>query len=185
MKRSWILAGSLLAISVGVAFARSDELPEMPKPQAEHEWLQQLVGEWESEVECFPPGEEPVKSKGTESVRAVGGFWIVAENRGNMMGMPFTGLLTLGYDPAAKQYIGTWVDSMGSQLWSYRGSVDAARKALTLETEGPSCMEPGKTAKFKEVIVLRSPDHKSFHSEMQGSDGKWTQLLSIEYRRKK
>ena len=52
----------------------------------------QMVGEWEAEVEMFKePGKPPEKSWGTESVRASGGFWILAENKGTHMDKPFIG----------------------------------------------------------------------------------------------
>ena len=72
----------------------------------------------------------------------IGGFFLVAENTGTIMDMPFTGILTLGYDPKKQQYVGTWVDSFQGYLWTYTGEVDAAGKTLTLHTEGPSHAAP-------------------------------------------
>ena len=41
--------------------------PEMPKPQKEHEWLQQLVGEWDTEAEILEePGKPPALYTGDE-----------------------------------------------------------------------------------------------------------------------
>jgi hypothetical protein len=185
MKRMVALAGAVLVVSIGVALAASDEIPQMPEPQKEHQWLQQLAGEWECDVECFLPEQPVMKSKGTESVRSVGGFWVLAENRGEFQGAPFHGILTLGYDAEGKKYVGTWVDSMSGHLWTYEGSVDAAGRALTLEAEGPCCMTPGKDAKFREVLEVKDKDHKTFRSAVQGEDGKWIPMMSIEYRRKK
>lgn len=60
----------------------------MPPPVKEHAWLQQLVGEWESETEVFmEPGKPPMKGKGSEAARMLGGFWLVGEGKGEMMGM--------------------------------------------------------------------------------------------------
>lgn len=51
-----------------------------PKPGPEHDWLQQFVGDGETEVECrIEPGKPPMKAKGTESVRSICGLWIVTE----------------------------------------------------------------------------------------------------------
>ena len=57
-------------------------------------------------------------------------------------------LMTLGYDPAKKRFVGTWVGSMMAHLWVYEGSMDAEEKVLTLSAEGPSCMEEGKASAF-------------------------------------
>ncbi len=43
------------------------------EPQKEHEWLQQLLGEWTYESECMTePGKPPEKFQGSEHVRALG-----------------------------------------------------------------------------------------------------------------
>ncbi len=52
------------------------------------------------------PGKPPEKAKGTESVRSLGGLWILAEGRGEMPGGgAMTTMMTLGYDPQKKR---TW-----------------------------------------------------------------------------
>ena len=83
-----------------------------PKPGPEHDWLQQFVGDWETEVECrMEPGKRPMKTKGIESVRTIGGLWIVAEGKSAIMDKPMTSILTPGYDFEQKKYVGTWVSS--------------------------------------------------------------------------
>ena len=53
------------------------------EPQKEHRWLAGLVGEWAHESEpCATPGQEPMKFSGSESVRALGGLWIVGQGQG-------------------------------------------------------------------------------------------------------
>src|SRR5204862_4531291 len=111
-------------VAAMAAGSLAQDAPQFPKPQKEHEWLQQLVGEWETESEIVAePGKPPLKSKGSESARMVGGFWIQSEHKGDAFGTPFTGILTLGYDVEKKKYIGTWIDSMMPRLWQYDGSI--------------------------------------------------------------
>src|SRR5688572_5687918 len=93
------IAGFVGLLVAGPAVVRAEETPSLPGPAKEHEWLQQLVGEWDSESEMIAePGAPPQKWKGTESVRAIGGFWVMAENTFDFLGTPVTGILTLGYD---------------------------------------------------------------------------------------
>jgi uncharacterized protein DUF1579 len=175
----------LVAFAVAAGSAAAPAAQEGPKPQKEHEWLQQLVGEWDTEGEAVAePGKAPIKVKGSESGRMIGGFWALLENKADFLGTPFTGILTVGYDPEKKKYVATWFDSMNSYLWTYTGSVDAAGKVLTLETEGPCNDGPGKTAKFKESTEIKSKDHKVFTSMIE-RDGKWMTVVTINYRRKK
>jgi Protein of unknown function (DUF1579) len=157
-----------------------------PKPGPEHNWLQQFVGDWETEVECrIEPAKPPMKTKGTESVRSIGGLWIVAEGESAIMDKPMTSILTLGYDFKQKKYVGTWIGSCMTHLWQYEGSVDLAAETLTLKTEGPCPQSPGTVAKFKEVMEVKSKEHRVFTSSMQGQDGKWATIVTIKYQRKK
>ena len=157
------------------------------EPQKEHAWLQRLVGEWTFESESMAePGKPSEKSEATESVRSLGGLWILAEGRGEMPGgAPATMLMTLGYDPQKKRFVGTWVGSMMTHLWIYDGALDAAERVLTLESDGPSMAGDGKMARYRDVIELTSDDHRTLTSSALGDDGVWHQFMTATYRRKK
>jgi hypothetical protein len=157
------------------------------EPQKEHEWLQQLVGEWTFEVEAtVEPGCAPEHFRGTERVRSIGGLWILAEGRGEMPGGgAATTLLTLGYDLQKKRYLGTWIGSMMTHLWIYDGSLDATERVLTLDTEGPDMTAEGKLAKFKDVIEFKNDDHRLLSSHTLDADGKWHHFMTAHYRRQK
>jgi hypothetical protein len=162
--------------------------PESKKdaPAKDHEWLKQLVGEWDVQWKMYmQPDQPPAESAGSDSVRAIGEHWIVAETRTTMMGAPYRGILSLGYNPQKKQFNGTWIDSFGGQLWVYKGTLNDAGDTLTLETEGPSLQVPDKTARYREIIQFTSKDSRTFTSSFEGEDGKWVRILTIEYRRKK
>ena len=156
------------------------------EPQKEHAWLQQLVGEWAYETECsMEPGKAPEKFSGVENVRPLGDLWILCEGRGQMPGGgEATTLMTLGYDTAKKQYVGTWVGSMMAYLWVYEGSMDAEGKVLTLSAEGPNCMEEGKMGKYRDVIEIKDRDHRLLTPHMLGDDGEWRPMMTVTYRRK-
>jgi hypothetical protein len=156
-------------------------------PQKEHQWLQKLIGEWTFEGEAtMEPGKPPEKFTGTERVRSLGGLWILAEGHGECPGGDAaTTMMTLGYDPKKKRYVGTWIGSMMTHLWVYAGVLDAAGRVLTLETEGPNIAAEGKLGKFKDVIELKSDDHRVLTSHMLGDDGKWHGFMTANYRRKK
>jgi hypothetical protein len=156
------------------------------EPQNEHRWLEQLVGEWETEMEAsMESGQPPSKYTGTESVRSLT-TWVVCEGRGEMPGGgTATTIMTLGYDPARKRFVGTFIGSMMTNLWVYDGELDAAGKVLTLGAEGPSFADPNKTAKYKDSIEIRSDDHRTLSSAVLGDDGKWHHFMTAHYRRKK
>ena len=155
------------------------------EPQKEHEWLRQLIGEWTSEAEAtMEPGKPPETFKGTEKVRALGDFWILGEGQGEMPGGGLaTMMLTLGYDPRTKRFVGTWVGSMMSHLWVYDGALDAAERVLTLNAEGPDMRAEGKMAKYQDIIEVKSPDHRTLTSQALGDDGTWHRFMTVNYRR--
>lgn len=157
------------------------------EPQKEHQWLQKLVGEWTSEAEMkMKPDEPAIKSLGTESVRSLGGLWILAEGKGEMPGGGLaTMIMTLGYDPQKKRYVGTWVGSMMTHMWVYNGAINAAGNVLTLDTEGPSMAGEGKMAKYQDIIEFKSDDHRILASQVLGDDGKWNRFMTAHYRRTK
>lgn len=157
------------------------------EPQKEHQWLQKLVGEWTYEGEGMMEPDKPAeKMSGTETVRSIGGLWIQAEGHGEMAGQgPGTMIMTIGYDPQKKRFVGTFFGSMMTNLWVYEGQLDSSGRMLTLDTEGPNMAAEGKMAKYKDVIEFKDDDHRTLTSFMLGDDGEWHRFMKGEYRRKK
>jgi hypothetical protein len=157
-------------------------------PQKEHLWLQQLLGEWifDSEMD-MAPGEPAMKGGGSETVRTMGGFWVLAEGSCVMPGSDEKGsmLTTLGYDPQQKAFVGTWVGSMMTNMWVYRGTLDASQKVLTLDTEGPSFNGDGKLARYQDVLTIKNKDERTLHSQVRQDDGSWKRFMIATYRRVK
>jgi hypothetical protein len=163
----------------------TQQSPMMAEPQKEHHWLQKLVGEWTFESEAsMGPDKPPEKSTGTESVRPLGGLWIVGEGKGEVPGGgEHRSIITLGYDPTKKRFVGSFISSMMTAFWLYDGGLDAGSKVLTLNTEGPSMADDGSTAKYQETIELVSDDHRVFKSRVLGDDGQWQEFMTAHYRR--
>jgi hypothetical protein len=155
------------------------------KPQKEHEWLQKLVGEWIYENEStMAPGNPPVKLAGTESVRSLGSLWILCEGHGEMPdGGKATMIITLGYDPIKKRYVGTFIGSMMTNMWIYEAELNQEANTLTLNTEGPSFTDEKKIAKYKDIIEIKNDDHRLLSSCYLDDDGKWQNFMTATYRR--
>jgi hypothetical protein len=186
MKNLTLAIVALSLLFCAAARSRAQELPQMPKPQKEHEWLERFVGEWDSEVEATVGPDQPaMRAKGSQTGRMLGGFWMIAEGKADMMGMNVQSVLTLGYDPKRQKYVGTWTDSCNNHLWSYEGTVNESGKTLTLATEGPNPMlEEGKSYQYRETIEFKSDDHYVFSSSMQDDEGEWVTFMTAHFRRK-
>ena len=163
------------------------ELAMSAEPQKEHKWLQKLVGEWTYEHEATMDPNKPAEVfRGTESVRSLGGLWTLGEGRGEMPGGgDATTLMTLGYDPQKKRFVGTFIASMMTYLWVYEGELDKDEKVLTLNAEGPDFTNPGKMSKYQDVIEFMSDDHRILTSRTLGEDGQWHHFMTAHYHRKK
>ena len=157
-----------------------------PRPTKEHEWLQQLVGEWAWESDMSPePGKPEEKHRGSESVRSLDGIWVIAEGKSGVPGGPQSAtVMTLGYDPRLQRYVGTFVAAMMTDLWVYEGTLDSTGNALVLDTEGPSFTDVNKRAKYKDTIRVEDANHRVLSSEYQDEEGKWKPFMVSRYTRK-
>ncbi|MCM2372725.1 DUF1579 domain-containing protein [Aporhodopirellula aestuarii] len=147
------------------------------KPQAEHQWLEQLVGEWSFEHDCQTPDGESMKSSGKMTCRMLGGLWVICESSGGSSADDkWSSIMTLGYDAAKKLYVGTFVGSMMDNIWPYQGVLDESGKRLPLDSEGPKFDGSG-TGKFRDTIEIVDENNWRMISELQNDDGEWTKFM--------
>jgi Protein of unknown function (DUF1579) len=162
---------------------KGDTMPT--QPEAEHTWLKQLLGDWTVSGECdMGPNQPKAKTTGTEHARALGELFVVGEGTGEMPGGGMCDMLiTLGYDSAKKKFVGSWAGSMMPGMFFYEGQLDAAKKVLTLDTEGPSFTGDGKTMRYQDVITIVSADERTLHSQGLQPDGSWKRFMTARYTR--
>ena len=159
-------------------------MPAMPKPGPEHAILKEHVGVWDATVQSFvAPGQPPMTSKGVETSTMVGDFWLVSDFKSEMMGSPFVGHGTMGYDPAKKKYVSTWVDSMTPSLSVGESDYDPGTRTFTGWMDGVDF--GGKPTKVKAVTVWKDPAVRVFTMSMKGPDGKDATAMRITYTRRK
>lgn len=181
------LARATIAIPlaiVAVASVSGDARARQSPEQAA--FLQRLSGEWSAVAEAtLGPGQEPVRTESREVARMLGGRWLVAESTRSAGGRQLTSILTLGYDRVTERFVGTWIDALQAHMWHYSGTLNESGTALTLETEGPILGDPTRRAKYREVIEIHTPDHKTVRSMILGPDGEWFEFARADYRRRR
>jgi hypothetical protein len=151
---------------------------EPPKPGPEHEALKKLVGDWDCTISMAG-----MEMKGTATYKlGFGGFWLTERFNADFGGMKFEGRGTIGYDPARKHYVSTWVDSMSPTMIIMHGSMDKDGKIFTETGEGPGM--DGKLTKLKTVAEYKDNDNFTF-TMYQTADGKEQESFKISYTRKK
>ena len=163
--------------------ANQDKKPESATAAAGHEFLKRFVGEWDCESEAFIEPDKPTKSKATMTGHMLGNFWAVVVVNGDVLGQPYHGQGTFGFDSQKKKFIGTWADSMSDFLWRYDGVVEGDK--LVLNSEGPIPGEPGKMIKSRDTWEFKGNDQVILTGEVQGPDGKMVPMMKATCTRKK
>ncbi|MEK1930465.1 MAG: DUF1579 domain-containing protein [Pararhizobium sp.] len=150
----------------------------------EHRWLEQLTGRWRVSFDMpATTGEQACEGAWLEETRSLGGAWIVSEATGIMPdGSKATNIMTLGYDPAKKRYVGSFVSSVMTYLWVYEGTLDETGTVLTLDCEGPD-FAIGGTARYQDIITIKDENTRNFSSRTQNADGTWKPVMSSDYKR--
>lgn len=157
---------------------------DLPHPAPQHQWLRQLVGTWTYQSDCaVGPDGKPFKGQGKETIRTLGDYWIVGESTGDMPGGgTMSAVLTIGFDPAKRAFVGSWAGSPMTSLFIYEGQLDDAERVLTLDTTGQDFADPSKNARYRDSIEIVSEDERIMRSEVH-ADGKWSEMMRATYRR--
>jgi hypothetical protein len=166
-----------LSLAPGLALAQSDKPAAAPgmdmaamakaaTPGEPHKHLQHMVGDWTYTTKMWmAPGQPPMESKGTMHAESLlGGRYVRSTYKGQMMGQPFEGQSTDGYDNTTGKFVSAWVDNMGTGIMNSTGSCDADCKVLTMLSEPMLDPASGKKMAGKEVITWA--DNNNFKFEM-------------------
>lgn len=139
---------SMALIAVFAGFVGTSALGQemaLPKPGPEFDVFKRDVGKWDVEIKTWAGPGEPTVTKGTETNRMLGGFWLLSDFQGNMMGLDFRGHGIYSYDTEKKQYFGAWMDSLSPNKMDMVGTHDKANNTVTYTGMAPG--PDGKPAK--------------------------------------
>ena len=152
-------------------------------PGADHEMLKQFAGSWKTVTKAWMgPGEPQVSQGMADKTVILGGRFLKEEYNGIFMGEPFSGVGLTGYDMLKKEYIGNWVDTMGTGQMIMKGKADASGKALAWTATAPDPM----TMKDKQYRMITKIVDNNTHtfSFMEMVEGKEVTTMEITYTRK-
>ncbi len=150
------------------------------EPEEAHRWLEQLLGDWTVRTEGVPETGTPW----TEKVRSLQGLWVVCEGQGTMPDGRFgQTVMTLGFNPETRRFVGTWVGSMMTHMWIYDGELEPDGLTLSLYADGPDFDAPGKLASYRDAITLEGHSRRWLAADVRTPDGAWKELMTAEYNR--
>jgi hypothetical protein len=96
---------------------------------------------------------------------------------------PAVTVMTLGFDPQKGLFVGTFVGSTMTYMWSYQGQLASNGKSLILDTEGPSFPDTSKIVKYRDSVEIVAEDHRVLRSSYLGDNGNWHEFMMADYRR--
>jgi hypothetical protein len=178
-EEAWVPVDSATMTNAMMAYGKIGPMQQM---------LASWNGTWTSETTWWEyEGSTPQKSAGTAvNAMVLGGRYQTTKHDGNMMGMPFEGMGTMGYDNATKQFVSTWMDNWGTGIMTMTGPWDEATKTMTLTGTMPDICRPGKTCTLREKFKII--DDNTQKMEMYGPDpktGKEFKTMELNLTRKK
>jgi hypothetical protein len=179
---SRIVVAAIVVFVAGTAAAQ----PPMPTAGPEQAIFKMDEGVWDATIELTPgPGAPPMTSTGVETnTLGCGGLCLITDFKGDLMpGMAFHGHGITAWDSTAKNYVGTWTDSMSGGLASMTGTYDAAAKTMTTTMEGRDAS--GAMVKSRSVSEYAAPDKRVMTMYATGPDGKEMQTMRVTYTRRK
>ena len=155
--------------------------PPMPKPTTEHRLLKDHAGTWKVACKFYmEPGKPPMETNATEKIEMVGEFWTVSRYETQMMGAPFVGCATLGFEPHTGKFVSTWIDSMAPVHCTLTGK----QKGDTISLEGSffSCMT-NSVLKHRATEKHISKNERIFEMFCTMPDGKEVKMMTNHYKR--
>lgn len=116
--------------------AMMKEWARMNGPSESHKIFGKYVGKWTATTTMWmDPSAPPAVEKGgtSEFSLMMDGRFLAQKMSSSMMGMPFEGFGTTGYDNFRKEYVSTWIDNISTATMKMTGTM---KDADTLEMTG-------------------------------------------------
>jgi hypothetical protein len=154
-------------------------------PTENHRALEPMIGTFRATTTAWmEPGADPEEMHGTMENRWIlGGRFVQGKLESQMNGMPFEGLLTLGFDNAKHRYVATWLDNMGTSMMPVmEGTADASGKVITISGTMDDPVRQ-KAVRVREKWTIQSRDQHDFEMWVKEGDGPEFQSLEIVYTR--
>lgn len=128
---------------------------EYATPGNPHKILADEVGTWNCDMTFWSDANaKPEKETSVAEIKMIlGGRFQEATYKGTMMGQPFEGKGTVGYNNASKEYISTFIDNMGTGMMTSRGKYNESTKSIEYFGEMADPVT-AKNTKYREVYTI-------------------------------
>jgi uncharacterized protein DUF1579 len=160
---------------------------EVATPSEGHKALESLAGKWDIVTLVWGEGagKPPSESKGScETKWILDGRYLLEEMSSQMMGMPYKSMNIIGFDNYKKKYVMSYVDNMGTAIYTGEGKLDPANKVLTSfgKMDDFTTGERDKPVKYVTRVISKDKHIFEIYDEV-GSSNEY-KVLEIAYTRK-
>ena len=189
MKQSISLLFAVIIVSFSFT-AKAQSEAEMKKwteymtPSLMQKMMAKWDGTWNESITMWMIQGAPEQKMETTGVNKMilGGRYQESKHTGTMMGMPFEGLGTTGWDNAGKHFVSSWVDNFGTGMLYMEGPWDEAKKTMTLKGKMVDPMT-GKLIALRQVVKVID-DNTQLMEQFTEKDGKEFKNMEIKMTRK-
>jgi len=153
---------------------------EYATPGDPHKMMADEVGTWNCDMTFWSDANaKPEKGTTTAEIKMIlGGRFQEAIYKGTMMGHPFEGKSTIGYNNASKEFTSTFIDNMGTGMMITVGKYNENNKSIDYKGEMPDPVT-AKNTSYREVYTI--VDAKTRKMEMydtkNGSEYKSMEII--------
>ncbi len=159
-----------------------DVYRKLATPAASHTLLARMAGCWDVKSTCWMEPGKPVESSGTSEQKMIlDGRFLQQDFSGDMAGSPFSGIGYTGYDNHKGKYVSTWMDTMGTGIYYFEGTVGSDGRTITQTcnyddpVQGP--------VKWRSVTTLVDDDTLEFEMYTTNASGKEEKMAEMTYTR--
>ena len=160
---------------------------EVATPGESHKFLDQLTGKWDITIRMWPegPAKPAIETKGSSEAKWIlDGKFLLEESTGQMMGMPFRSMNTMGYDNYKKKYVVSYIDNMSTAIFTGEGKLDLDKKVMTSFGKMDEFMTGERDKPVKYVTRFISKDKHVFEAYDEVGSPNEFKAFEIIYTRK-
>ena len=166
--------------------AMMEKWMEVSTPGEQHKQMNKMAGKWKTVNTMMMDPSKPETTEGTmEASSILDGRFVSYVYKGSVMGMPFEGHGTSGYDKMKKQYVSSWVDNMGTMMMNATGAGSPDGKVITYTGVMDDPMTGARDQKFREVLTWKSDDSFTFEMYSAMLGGQEGKVMTIVHTRVK
>mgnify|MGYP005814731275 CR=1 FL=1 len=177
----YLIGFSLIIFSIHISAQETDPWSVYITPSEVHQQLSKYVGDFEMEMTMWMnPGTEPMMVKvNSKHETILGGRFLEMTQSGNMMGMDYASVMTLGFNNTSKTFMLTTLTNMGTGILSLEGGWEKDKQIAVLKGQMTDPVNNGVINITQKITFI---DDNTLLIENFDQSGDTPEQKSIQYK---